>query len=267
MRTLVALSSLSFALGCSEPLPAGEPTRVIDMNAAIGSGDLQLAGVAVEADSGRRFVLDANLGIYELAGGSATEIMPMAQMPDPGVEVRLPFTDLASLGDSKLALTAIGDGFILDLAAGTLALHFCYEPGFVEPWPEEQEQRTDAVTFDPGAGRIIAQPRTFEVESGDVTASQIGYYDRESGIDLQWYDVPTRLRSGGMAILPEVGLVLSDNTDLRAFDGALRGFDKLERFGVRAIDGLAYDPTTDSLLVLDGSSRELVEIAAADLGL
>lgn len=260
--------SLAAAIGCSDPLPLGEPVDVIDMTAAFGAAELQLVGVAVEPATGRRFVLDAERGIYELgAGGTATELVAMARMPDPGVAVRLPFTDIAALGDSRLALTAIGDGFILDLAANTLALHFCYEPGFTEPWPEEREQRTDALTFDPAAGRIIAQPRTIGVDSGDVIASQVGYYDLESGVDLQWYDVPDRLRSGGMAVLPGVGLVLSDGTALRTFDGALRAFDRLERFGARSIDGLAYDATTDSLLVIDAASRQLLEIAATDLGL
>lgn len=263
-----AITLTLLAAACSEPLPAGEPLARLDLEPAIGASDLDLAGVAVEADSGRRFVLDATLGIYELStGGAATPVVPMAAMPDPGVEVRLPFTDIASLGDSRLALTAIGDGFILDLAADTLQLHFCYEPGFTEPWPEEMEQRTDAVTFDPSAGQIIAQPRTFEVESGDVTASQIGYYDRESGVDLQWYDVPIGIQAGGMAVAGDLGLVLSNGDRLLRFDGALADFDRLERFGVRSIDGLAYDPATDSLLVIDGAANRLFEIAITDLGL
>lgn len=267
MRTVVALASLSFVPACSEPLPVGEPTGSVDMTAAIGATDLDLAGIAVDPDSGRRFVLDATRGIYELAAdGSATAVVPMADMPDPGVDVRLPFTDIASLGGSRLALTAIGDGFILDLAADRLDLHFCYEPGFSDP-SEDQEQRTDAVAFDPAAGHIIAQPRTVLVGSGEITASQIGYYDRATGFDLRWYEVPLDLSAGGMAVLPEIGLVLSDRTALHAFDGSLRPFDQLERFGISSIEGLAYDPSVDSLLVLDSKARRLVAIAVADLGL
>jgi hypothetical protein len=263
-----AIAALLVTTACSDPLPPGEPARLLDLAAATGQPELALTGVAVEAETGRRFVLDTNLGIWELdAAGAATHIMPMAALPDPGVEIRWPLTDFTALGDSRLALTAIGDGFILDLAANTLQLHFCYEPGFVEPWPEEIEQRTDAVTFDPGADRIIAQPRTFVVESGEVTASQIGYYDRESGVDLQWYDVPIGFESGGMAVAGDLGLVVSNGTSLLTFDGGLDGLDELERFGVKSIDGLAYDPTAGTLLVLDGASRQLVEIAAADLGL
>lgn len=270
MRNAAALSALLvwFAVGCAEPLPDGEPQSQLDLTAAIGAESLQLAGVAVEADTGRRFVLDANLGIYELApDGTATALVPMAAMPDPGVAIRPPFTDIAALGDSRLALTAIGDGFILDLAANTMRLHFCYEPGFTEPWPEEMEQRTDAVTFDPAADQIIAQPRTFAVSSGDVTASQIGYYDRESGADLQWYDVPITFRSGGMAVAGDLGLLVSDGSRLYTFDGGLASLDRLERFGVGSIDGLAFDPAAAALLILDAGNNQLVEIATADLGL
>jgi len=267
MRLIAVASILCIAAACSEPLPEGEPAAVIDMSAATGVADLELAGVAVEGETGRRFVLGSNTGIWELDGSTATPIVPMSAMPDPQVEVRLPFTDIASIGDSKLALTAIGDGFILDLAANTLTLHFCYEPGFVEPWPESQEQRTDAVAYDSGAGQIIAQPRTFGVESGDINASQIAYYDAETGVDLQWYDVPTSFEAGGMTVMPEVGLVVSNGTGLHTFDGALIGLDRLERFGVSSIDGLAYDASTDTLLVIDGGTSRLVEIAASDLGL
>jgi hypothetical protein len=267
MRNAAILCSLLVS-ACSEPLPEGEPIELFDLGAAVGAADLDLAGVAVEAESGRRFVLDADLGIYELAAdGSVTAVVPMAAMPDPGVAIRLPFTDIAALGDSELALTAIGDGFILDLAAETLQLHFCYEPGFMEPWPEEVEQRTDALTFDPGSDQIIAQPRTYEVNSGDVTASQIGYYSRESGVDLQWYDVPLDFEAGGMAVLGERGLAVSDGTRLYMFDGGLANFDRLERFGVGSVDGLAYDAVADSLLVIDNRNDRLVEIAVSDLGL
>jgi hypothetical protein len=265
-RHLAATSLLLLAAACSDPLPAGEPVDTIDMRAATGLASLDLVGVAVEAETGRRFALDATTGIWEIdAAGAASPVVPMDSMLDSGLAVRLPFTDLVALGDDRLALTAIGDGFLLDLADATMTLHFCYEPGFQDI--EEVEQRTDAVTFDPATNRLIAQPRTYNVATGEVRASQIGYYDRDSGFDLQWYDLDVGFVAGGMAVSPELGLIVAAGERLYRFDGAVHRFDELGRFGVGGVDGLAFDAAAGTLLVVDNGADRLHEIAAEDLGL
>jgi len=192
--------------------------------------------------------------------------MRMADMPDPGVAVQLPFTDVAALGDDKFALTAIGNGFLLDLLLQRLTLHFCYEPG---DFPEDQRQATSAVTYDLEDNRLYAQPQTFLSGVEDPSASQIGAFEGTSGFDLQWYDLPRPdFRAGGMAIAPDGGILLGAGSTLYRFDpvaGFLATADDLGRYGVGQIEGLATDPIAGTLLAIDASNDQLVEIRLADL--
>src|SRR5690606_7019656 len=141
----------------------------------------------------------------------------------------------------------------------------CYEPG---DWQEDLEQRTDAVTYDPVTDLLVAQPRTLELSSGIVLASQIGYYERASGADIAWDELPVDFVAGGMAILPGRQLVLGAGTELHrpGEGGTLELIGDLSRFGVSSVDGLAHDPAADTLLVVDRAAGALVELGLADLG-
>ena len=266
LRLLGAGLLAATGAACSDPPPL-EPLARVDLRAATGQADARVIGVAIDG-AGARTLLDEQQGLYRLdADGRATALRSLAAFPDPGVEVRPPYTDLVALGPDRFALTAIGDGFLLDLTAGTMAQYFCYEPG---GFPDDQEQRTSALTYDPAADRLYAQPRTFDLD-GNLLRSELAAYAADTGADLSWQALPLGLDAGGLVVAPGGGaLVLGAGSTLHRYDLAraeLSTAADLERYGVTAIAGLALDTTTGTLVVIDGADDELVELDPAALGL
>ena len=248
-----------------------QPLATTNLSTALNTQELNLVGIAVEASSGRRFILDANLGLYELmSDGSAQQLYSVENMPQADVEVQLPFTDMTSLGDAKLAITAIGDGFILDLSRSTLTQHFCYVPPIYEdePWPEDLVQQTSAVTYDHSSDRIIAQPQTIDTRTGTRVRSEVAFYDGTTGDDLEWVSLPTAFEAGGSAIVKPGVLVLGQASTLFTLSGrSFAPLVDLEKSGIQFIEGLAYDSFAKTLLVLDGHNNALVEFDTSDLAL
>lgn len=266
LRSVVLCGAVSIA-GCGSSDEAEPPQSRVDLRAALDLADANAVGVTVDA-SGRRFVLDQDAGLFELTAAGSTPVMRMADMPDPGVVVELPYTDVAALGGDQFALTAIGAGFLLDVPLHRQSLYFCYEPG---DFPEEERQATSAVTFDPAANRIFAQPQTFESGIDEAIASQIGAFDRASGADIEWYSLASAdFRAGGMAVAPDGTLVLASGSSLLRFappNGGLDSIDDLDRYGVTRVEGIAIDSRAGTLLAIDADADQLLEIALADLGL
>ena len=255
--------ALALAAGCTAR--SGTAARRVDLRAATGHTDPSPTGVAVDP-TGARFVFDEGAGLYRFAAGGGLDlILPLAAMPDPGVVVRPPFTDLVAVAPDRFAITAIGDGYLLDVARRTMTRYFCYVP---DGLPDPYDQRTDAVTYDPDANLLYAQPRTFDA-AGGLISSQVASYASSTGADLEWRGVPLDVAAGGMAKLPGVaGLVLGHGSRLLRLDdaGLTSEFDDLARFGIDGIAGLAVDPAAGTLLVLDGPGDALVEVDLADLG-
>lgn len=266
MPSLRWLAPLALTAACSAPTEPREPLARIDLRAATGRADVRAVGVAIDP-SGFRTVLDEEAGLYRVeADGSARVLVALADLPDPGVVIRPPWTDLVALGPDRFAMTAIGDGFLLDVAAHTMSRHFCYEPG---GFPEDQEQRTNALALDAATGTLYAQPRTFDLER-QVLRSEIGMYAASSGLDLNWWSLPTDFDAGGMAALGGNRLLFGAGPRLHVYDltrEELTPASHLGGYGVTAIEGLAIDPEASTLLVLDGARDELVEIAISDLSL
>lgn len=260
LRSLLLLTVLAPA--CADPSP--EPVaRRVDLRAAAGLAAPQVAGVAVEPD-GARLVLDADAGLYRVTpDGTATLVRSLAALPTPDVPVRPPFTDLVALGDGRFALTAIGDGYLLDLGADTMRQYFCYEPG---GFPEDEEQRTTAVAYDPAIDRLYAQPRTFDA-TGALVRSELATYAGDTGADLAWRSLPDDLDAGGM-IVDGGDLVLGAGSRLYRYDVdayTLTATDDLARFGVERVAGLGLDVAAQRLIVVDGARAELVELDLAAL--
>lgn len=266
LPSLVLGLSLLGAAACGDPEPLAPVSVRVDLRAAMAAADASPVGVALDSD-GARLVLDEQAGLYRVGpDGQATRVRTLAALPDPGVQIRPPFTDLVALGDGRFAMTAIGDGFLLDLAADTMRLYFCYEPG---GFPDEQEQRTAAIAYDAEAGRLYAQPRTFDVD-GNLLRTELASYDSTSGADLSWHALPGGFDAGGMVALGDDVLVLGAGRQLHRYDAATSTLSEIEdlgRFGVRSIDGLAIDPSAGTLVVVDRAADELIEIALGDLAL
>lgn len=261
--TYCAIALVTLATACADEETLEEPSARVDLRQALGEGAVEPVGVAV-GEGGARFVFDRSRGLYQLTATGAVAIVPMSQMPDPGTPLRLPFTDLVAMSPGVFALTAIGDGFLLDTNEMTLRQHFCYEPG---PLPDDLVQRTDAIAYDPELDKLYAQPLTFD-EQGAFVQSQIASYNRASGADERWYAVGDHVAATAMTVVPDVGLVLGQGARLDRFEpttGALIHSDDLGRFGVHSIDGLAVDAASGMLIVVDDSTDELVEIDLAQI--
>ena len=264
----IAPTALAVALtACAGPTQ--EPLSRTDLRASIGSADVDAIAVTIAPNGVDRYVFDRASGIHQIDSSAAsssalTLVMPVASMPDPGVEVRLPYTDLVALGNDQFAVTAIGDGFLLDVAAETMQLHFCYEPGWM---PEDFIQRTDAVTYDPTRDQIIAQPQTFN-EIDEVVSSDIGRYDRDTGADQNWHPLALDFVAGGMTVSADGTLYLGRGSDLYRYDYATNSVEltaELGEFGIDRIDGLAFDGPAGTLLIVDGKNDELVEVDVLDV--
>jgi hypothetical protein len=266
MRTSALwIGVVAIGAGCTtDPKPTAQPAGRLDLRQAIGVADASPIGVAVTPD-GVRYVMDETRGLYQIEGESAVAVMPMSALPTPDVPIKLPITDLVAISRGVFALTAIGDGYILDTAAQTLTQKFCYLP---DGTPSYLTQRTDAIAYDADRDQLYAQPLTFDPE-GVLQYSQLAGYMRTTGTAVVWYGVDNSVAAGGMAIIPDTGLVLGQDAHLDRFDpdtSKTVPWDDLARYGVESIQGLAIDRSTGSLLVVDGASDELVEIALSDLG-
>jgi hypothetical protein len=264
-RGIIAVVALT---GCAEdtevrPEP---PLASLDLRAAMQTfRDVTPIGLAI-APGGARFVFEETAGLYRLDGEVAVPVVRMADLPNPGptAPITLPFTDLVALGPDLFALTAIGDGFLLDTSAMTLQQHFCYLP---DGTPVSLIQRTDAIAYDALAQKLYAQPVTYDA-AGVFQYAQVAGYERATGIDVEWYSAAPDVAATGMIVMPDIGLVLGQGSKLTRFDTAASQsipLDDLARFGVRSIDGLAIDVAAGTLVVVDKQTDTVFDIALTQL--
>lgn len=264
----IALGLGLLAVGCIEPVKREAPQARLDLRAALQVADAAAVGLAI-ANDGERFVFDEALGLYRIEGDQATPVVTMAQMPASDKPLRLPFTDMVALAPNLFAITAIGDGFLLDTTAMTLHQHFCYVPDGGDGIPTTLTQRTDAIAYDAVEDKLYAQPLTYD-STRELVDAQVSRYNRATGLDEAWFSAPIETRATGSVFVPDVGLVLGQGAKLSRYDadaGAVIELDDLSRFGVRSIDGLAIDPTTGTLVVVDQMADAMFDIDLARISL
>lgn len=257
------VSSLLFAACSGGDTPDKEEPRIVDLRSEMGVSDVDVVGVTVSPDTDTRYLLDSERGIFELStDGTATLFLALEDFPGPDQSLRSAFTDIASIGANRFVLTALGEGYLLDLNTQTLVRHFCYEPGFLPD--EERYQLTRSVTFDVRTGQIYAQPQTISQIDDSILASSIGRFDQTNGAEQLWFELsdPNYI-AGALTVRTNGDLLLGSDANLRTFDvsGAKWGATvSLAAYGVSEITGMTIDPSTDTLLVIDGNSDELIEL-------
>ena len=267
MRTAL-LGLLLVGCAVEHPVEREEPLARLDLRAAIGPADVLPVGVAIAPD-GQRFVMDEQSGFYRVDGDRAVEVIPMAQMPTPDKPMQLPITDVVALGPNQFAFTAIGDGYILDTSAMTIRQHFCYLPGDDGTGPRIITQRTDALAFDAARQTLYAQPVTFDA-AGELQFAQVATYDRTTGVDTNWYNVPSDLAATAMVVLPDDRVVMGQGARLLRFDAetsSVTVLDNLGRYGVESIDGLALDPVSGALVIVDRQTDAMFDLEITRLAL
>lgn len=272
MKVVVAVAVVGLGACASDADPAAAIKRV-PLRSAMGfPDDPAPVGVAVTPD-GSRYLYDEGLGLYriDVDNGTSQRVLDNARLPDPGAAapVNFPVTDLAALDDHRFLLTAIGDGYILDLAANTLQRQFCYVPdgggggGDAGGGGATSRQRTDALAFDPVANLIYAQPITSDAATGAAQYASLASYDGTTGVNVGWSPMSSLATATAMLVWPEGGIVLATGSVLSRFDaatGASTPIADLAAFDIASIDGIAYDAAHDTLVVVDRQRDQLVEL-------
>jgi hypothetical protein len=230
----------------------------IDLAERIGVDEAEVVGVTVEPVTGRVLLLDAWQGLFTIDGD--LEVTP-EQLTDPAFGDRRPYTDAAALGDGRFVFTVESDGLLFDPAVGQARQHFCYEPPMDGDWVETY-QVTHGLAWSPDDQRIYAQPLTLEREGDGRVQSDFAQFEVETGTPRDWAifeDV--RFTAGAMAVAGhEVFLGSGDDVFAYALGAQPEKLFGLRELGVRRIEGMAVDPDTDRLWVVDGSDQELVGI-------
>jgi hypothetical protein len=293
---LLPLPTLLLAAGCS-----GDPVIArTDLSQSLQSRALDIQGVTIEPQTGRRFVLDTQHGIFVQRDGAFELYADPSQLRAEGHEPLSAFTDLAAVGDDQFALIAINDGFLFDRVTGLFQRHFCYEPAEIPPEPEpdpnpvepqpqpiqpgpepepvptpvkprpdpidpgeEYFQLSKNLAFDAKNARLVAQPQTFADDDGALLSAHIGTFALNDGTEQVWFELPTSsIEAGGLAIDAEGRALLGWGTSLWRYSFAEERFERVgELEGLVAhIDGLAFDPITETALIVDDTKKELVEI-------
>lgn len=238
----------------------------MDLRPAFAAENVDAIGVALAPD-GTRFIFDETRGLFRLDAGVAVEVVSMSAMPDPGpaAPLLLPVTDIVALAPNQFALTAIGDGYILDTSAMTLTQHFCYLP---EGTPTNLTQRTDAIAYDAATERLFAQPNTYN-EVGEFQFAQFAAYYRETGGAIRWFNLAGNQPVTAMFARGEE-LVYGQGAHLSRFDLLSETpveLEDLSRFGVESIDGMALDEAAGTLIVVDKQADAMFDIALSELAL
>jgi hypothetical protein len=250
-----------------------DPTDRIDLRAALAVDDAEVVGVTVDPVTGQRYVLDQFAGLFEMSeDGSATLLRSIAQLPVPTVLPRSLWTDFVAMGEGRFALTALSDGYLLDLEGNTMVEYFDDMPDdFPDEAPVVLDQLTHSVAFDADLGLLYAQPITFEEGGFDAPvaiASSVGSYSLEGGQPTAWFNLDELdFLAGGAAVDTDGTLILGRDNELHRFDP--RGSVEPRVLGALAdvsrIQGLAVDAQRNQLLVVDGDSDQLLSLPL-DLG-
>lgn len=268
------LPLLALASACDTAGEASEPgdlsaTRV-DLSRAFPASAV-LVGVAITPD-GTRYVLDQSSGLYELHGSSARLVVDTKAL-------NLEPTDVVALDSEHLALTAVNDGFLVNLTTLQLSSYFCYLPADlgndapIEPTNVSVsqslraegiavDQRTESVAFNPETRMLFAQPRTTRLDTGEVVGSELFVFAEQGGQPIRVVPVADRmLMAGGMVAAADSRLFLGVGD--RIFEAMPEGpvVSRKELGEGVHVSGMARD-FEDVLWYLDGPARELVELGS-----
>ncbi|MCB9674234.1 MAG: hypothetical protein H6737_03905 [Alphaproteobacteria bacterium] len=234
-----------------------EVVETLDLSGLLGDEDPGVTGVDVTGD-GAIVLSTWTDGLWRIEDGEAEQLLTVGAMVDAGLPSSL--TDVAVLGDGRIAMTVPGIGLLYDPADGSVVQHFCYEPGDWGDW-EVQRQETDSLAYDAATDRLIAQPVTLTDERPD--RADVAEFDRTTGTPLAWHTLADRrFLASALAVTPD-GILLAEDGVLYDYalgdDAPVRRTD-LGRVGLAHVEGLAV--TDERLLVLDGRSYEIAWVRA-----
>lgn len=265
-------------LGCG----GAEPFRVLERQKIPGGAALDggFVGITVAPDTGARFLLHEKAGIYQFSAAGELSLLVSNEDLRRSADIAptSDFTDFAALGNERFGLIAANDGFLYDHRFGQLSLHFCYEPGFIDPEPgapapvepgpdpvptePNHRQISLSLSYDPVARQLVAQPRTFDEVSGELLAAHIATFAEQSGVEQGWYALPdSHTLAGGIALEDSAHVLLGEGQIVQRFAVHEREASVVADLSawVEEISGLARTPE-GHVLVLDGRSSQILEL-------
>ncbi len=265
-----------------EPDPT-RPEMVLEVSRRDLTGlvpaETTFSGVTVDPKTGETYLLDPKVGIYQLSDTKAELIFQLGDVvPEEGPPDG-EFSDIAALGDEVFALTVPDEGYLLNLETGVMWAHFCYFPPFeiendlplsstsvsvaFEQQGLEVWQMTNALAYEPEAGRIWAQPRTLNKENNQVLGSEIANFDSLTGDPQEWYLLSEiDFLAGGIAVY-DGKIVVASGSWLRIYDRALGLIEStidLVPHGINEVTGL-QNTAEGELLVVDGTQLILYRLS------
>jgi hypothetical protein len=266
-KILLCSTPLLFSLlACSSPERVYENDEsfvVVDFRDSLDSSTVDVIGVTIRPDTGQRYVLDSARGIFEVdLDGNMSIVRALQDFPLPDEVIQSDFTDIASLGGQRFALTARNEGYLLDLDANTLRRHFCYLPEGEDV--QEVYQLTQSVTYDAETQKIYAQPQTLALDTGSVQASSIGMFGVADGAEQTWFALgdPSFI-AGAIAMDAEGQLILAEGDTISRFNFMTQVHDSgvsLDAYEVGRVTGLAVDLEAQTMLIVDGARDALLEL-------
>jgi hypothetical protein len=251
-----------------------DATDPADLRRQLGVADVDVVGVTV-AEDGRRYVLDARAGLYQL-GAEGAALLISAEMLAAAADVKVMsrFTDVALTGEGRFLLTARDDGYVYDPDTGRVTQLFCYLPDPEdetdpesmpgEPTVFATTQMTHSLAYSPKYARIMAQPQSFDTVGEDATpiASHVALFSIATGEDVDWLQIAdASFVAGGMALDSNDRLLLGTGNRIYGFVGEQQPLELLlELEGVAEISGMSIDVDGETLLVVDGPNDRMIEI-------
>jgi hypothetical protein len=263
MRALL-LACLTLLLSCARELPEqnspvlSSPAEAVPVAISRTPIGVSATGITIDTN-GKRFVWVRDLGLHELTPEGAKFTFGASFL---GANTVLDFLDVAILDENRIALVAQNEGSVVSRQTGELLNRFCYLPGSLQREDPSAWQLSRALAFDPAENRLYVQPQTFTGFGGEVTTSQLGLFDPSISEPLEWQTFSDRsFAAGGMTVVSRQGTYLGMGSRLYRYNAVERRFDKWwDLFSlVTSIEGLAWDRTANTLVVLDGPRQELVE--------
>lgn len=254
--TVVAVAAASL-FSCSRGIPEAKPfTGVVISKQALA---FQSTGITVD-ENGQRYAWDTQRGIVSLADTSKVVLAKSTIAAPATVE------DVAAIPGGFFAVIARNEGRIVR-SDGVFYSRFCYLPGGqpFNPAPGPVvSQLSRAIAFGGDEGRIYVQPQTFNDDT--AVDNQIGQFEMGNDQPLEWQPTPELGgMAGGMVVTSPHRLMLGLGATLFEYDTGSEVFVRAVDLSnhVSRIDGLAIDKQNNTLLVLDGPTSQVLELAAA----
>ncbi|MBL8912512.1 MAG: hypothetical protein JNM17_17600 [Archangium sp.] len=258
MHRVVAVAVVALLAGCARQLPKSEQFTSTERSQQ--SLTFDPTGVTVD-ENGRRLLWDSQRGLVTATAPHELILDTRQAISSAVIE------DVVSMPNNRVGVIARNEGRVIDLGTKAVVSRFCYLPGSLpqpNPTPENPQptlsQLSRSIAFGVDEGRIYVQPQTFQ--DARAIDTQLGQFEIGNEQPLDWQQMEELEGiAGGMVITKQNRMLIGLGTRIYEYDALgkrwVRGLDLSGR--LVSIEGLAIDRTTNSLLVLDGPGRRLLE--------